>query len=684
MINKKQPHRLAVDIGGTFVDAVLLDVITGKWRLEKSFTTPKNAANGVNNAIQKLGIKGGELDAFIHGTTLGLNTVLERRGAITGILTNIGFEDILEMGRYKRERSQMYSLEYDIASPLVPKRRRLGVPGRINAQGEELIPLDESAVLSAVEKLVKEGKIEAIGVCFLHAYKNPVHERQTAKIIKQNWPNIAISLSSDIVREYREYERTSTTAVNAYIQPIFRSYIGALEEELKNQGFDSSFYITRSGGGALPAKEAADIPVHTIFSGPAGGLIGAAHLSELLDCPDIISVDIGGTSTDACVVKDRAPALKYESTLERLPLMIPTYDISTIGAGGGSIAKVENGLLKVGPQSSGATPGPICYGRDGKKPTFTDAAVVLGYIDPFHFLGGEIQLDKNAAIKGITEQISRPLGLDVTEAARGIFDVVLGRTVSAIREITVEQGLDPREFSMLGFGGAGPVFVPLVGREMGVRNIIIPQAPSAFSAWGMLMTDSIREYSRTLVGLLSDVGISPLHKAAMEMAEQANIDLEGNGFTNKKRTIESEVALRYFGQEHALEVALHEEDTIDTLSKRYDGVHRERYGHTMADPVQLVHLRVRGIGHNPRPELEIIAKRKKGNLNSLGVRKAFCFASRKTIDFVIYSRDDLRSDDRIIGPAVIEEETTTVIIHSDQNAVVDRHGHIFIGIGGRK
>lgn len=342
-------RRLAVDIGGTFVDAVLFDVESGQWRLEKSFSTPDNAAEGVNNAIQRLEIAGGDLDAFVHGTTLGLNTVLERRGAVTGILTNDGFEDIFEMGRYKRERSQMYSLEYNIDPPLVAKRRRLGVPGRINAQGEELTPLDEEAVRRAVKKLVEELDVEAIAVCYLHAYKNPAHEARTAEIIHQDWPDVAVSLSSDIVREYREYERTCTAVVNAYIQPIFRKYIKTLKDGLADEGFAGAFYITRSGGGALPASDASEVPIHTIFSGPAGGLIGATRLSEILGRPDIISVDIGGTSTDACVVRNGTPALKYEAALERLPLMIPTYDISTIGAGGGSIARVETGLLKVGP-----------------------------------------------------------------------------------------------------------------------------------------------------------------------------------------------------------------------------------------------------------------------------------------------------------------------------------------------
>lgn len=323
-------------------------------------------------------------------------------------------------------------------------------------------------------------------------------------------------------------------------------------------------------------------------------------------------------------------------------------------------------------------PGPICYGRGGREPTFTDAAVALGYIDPARFLGGEIQLDKEAALAGIKEKIADPLGLELTEAARGVFDVVLARTVSAIREITVEQGLDPREFATLAFGGAGPVFVPLVGREMKVREIIVPQAPSVFSAWGMLMTDLMREYARTMVGLLSDVGIAPLLEAAQEMTKEAHADLERGGFSDADRAIECDVALHYFGQEHSLEIPLRDDDSLETLSKRYDDLHRGRYGHAMTDPVQLVHLRVRGIGRNPRPELKMVPVRESGQAEPVGTRPAYCFAAREIVDFAVHRRDDLCAGDVIDGPAAIEEETTTAIMHSDQVASVDKYGHIII------
>jgi N-methylhydantoinase A len=670
-------HRLAVDIGGTFVDAVVFDIRNGEWRLEKSFTTPDNAAAGVNAAIKRLGLDADDLDSFIHGTTLGLNTVLEHKGAVTGILTNAGFEDVFEMGRYNRDRAQMYSLEYDVRPPLVPKRMRLGVPGRMNASGDELQPLDEDAVRAAVRQLVEKWKIQAIAVCYLHAYRNPAHEQRTAEIIRAEWPELAVSISSDIVREYREYERTSTTLVNAYIQPIFRRYIGTLDKAMAEQGFAGSFYITRSGGGALLARDSAAAPVHTIFSGPAGGLIGAARLSEIIGRGNLIAVDIGGTSTDACVVRDGMPTLKYQAELEKLPLMIPAYNISTIGAGGGSIARVEGGLLKVGPQSAGAEPGPICYRRGGKQPAFTDAAVVLGYIDPDNFLGGEVRLDADAARAGIMQQVAEPLGLSDIEAARGVFDVLLARTVSAIREITVEEGLDPREFSMLAYGGAGPMFVPLVAREMGVREVIVPQAPAGFSAWGMLMTDLVQEYSETCVGLLDHIGIDRLRGIAQRLGARANGELARGGFASADRSIEYLAALRYFGQEHTLDTPLEDGNDLATLCRRFDAVHMQRYGHTMTDPVQLVHVRARGVGRTPRPELRTIAKGSRTPTPRTH-RKAFCFAKRAMTDFAVYHRDMLRDGHIVPGPAIVEEATTTLVYFSDQLATVDKYGHLFI------
>ena len=669
--------QLAVDIGGTFVDAVVFDAETGELSLDKGFTTPADPADGVRRALEAAGADLAGADSFVHGTTLGLNTILERKGAATGIITNLGFEDIFEMGRYDRERALMYSLNYRRDEVLIRKRFRLGVPGRMTATGGELEPLDDAAVLDAAHSLQEVG-ITSLAICYLHAYANPAHELRSKDLIEAELPGLSVSISSDIVREYREYERTSTTVLNAYIKPIFQTYIASLNAKLADSRFEGSFYITRSGGGAHPAAQAEDVPVHTVFSGPAGGLIGAAHLSEVIGRDQLITVDMGGTSTDACVVQNGRPALKYEAGLERQPLMIPTYDLSTIGAGGGSIARTDNGRLLVGPQSAGAEPGPICYGGDGTEPTFTDAALALGYLDPDRFLGGTMSLQADAALKGIGEKLADPLGLSIDDVARGTYDILLAKTVSAIREITIEKGLDPREFSILSFGGAGGMFVPLVGREMGVKEAIIPQAPSVFSAWGMLMTDIVQEYAQTALGLVEDAGLDGIAAQSAELKIRAQADLKTAGYSPDNSHIERAVELRYFGQEHSLEVSLDGLETVENLCQRFDEQHRQRYGHTMNDPVQLVHIRVRGIGHNRKPDIRKIKKRQSGRPSVLATKDAYCFAQRQRTAFSLYDRDDLKAGDIILGPAIIVERTTTHVFFSDQQAEIDPFGHIIL------
>ena len=670
-------NRLAVDIGGTFVDAIEFNLDTGALRLEKDFTTPKDASTGVLSSIDLLGSELSNIETFIHGTTLGLNTVIERKGAMTGIITNEGFEDIFEIGRYDRQRDLMYSLSYERQEILVRKRYRRGVPGRLNADGEELVPLDENAVITATRLLEGMG-INSIAVCYLHSYQNPIHETRTKEIILEHFPHLSVSLSSDIIREYREYERTSTTVLNAYIQPIFEVYIKSLEESLATGGFDGSFYITRSGGGAQHASGAVAVPVHTLFSGPAGGLIGASHLSEILDRESLITVDMGGTSTDACVIQNGRPNLKYEADLEHISLMIPTFDISTIGAGGGSIARADKGRLLVGPQSAGATPGPVCYDRGGNDPTFTDAALVLNYLDPEQFLGGSVRLEKDAAIEALQHKVATPLNMDLTQAARGIYDVLLAKTVSAIREITVEQGLDPRDFSLLSFGGAGGMFVPLVGREMRCKEIIIPQAPSVFSAWGMLMADIVQEYAQTLVALVSDLGWESLKSSVRNLQNNASADLKNAGYDVSESHVESAVELRYFGQEHSLEIPLKGINSLQTLSARFDEYHKQRYGHVMGDPLQLVHVRVRGIGHNKKPELKKIGKRGTDSPTATTTTEAYCFAAGERKTFNHYDRDTLKAGEIIHGPAIVTEPTTTIVFFSDQKVNVDAYGHLII------
>lgn len=669
--------RLAVDIGGTFVDAVAFDRASGALTLEKAPATPAEPERGVLDAVGKLGVSLPDVEMFIHGTTLGINAYLERKGARTGILTIRGFRDVYEIGRTNLPERAMYDILYEKPPSLVPRRRRAEVPGRLGADGGELEPLDEEAVARAVDELVERHGVESLAICFLHAYRNPEHERRAAEVVRDRHPGVSLSLSSDIAREYREYERTSTAVLDAYIKPIFESYVDRLRDALAAEGFEGQFFLARSGGGTLTAESAKTAPVHTILSGPAGGLIGTTRVARATGNGNLVAMDMGGTSLDCCVVEGGAAAVEHEAMLHDLPIMIPVYDIRTIGAGGGSLAREDGGLLKVGPESAGAEPGPICYGRGGTEPTVSDAALALGYLDPDAFLGGDMRLDAEGARRGLEERVAGPMGASVEEAGRGVFDVLVAKMVGALREITVEKGLDPRDFSVLAYGGAGPMVVPLLGREMRLESVIVPRAPSVFSAWGMLMADVVHDFALTEIRLLSELGLDDLDGLFEPLEAEARSTLAGEGFEEGAIRVERTAAMRYHGQEHSVEVPADALGSIDELAERFEERHRSRYGHAMDDPPQIVHLRVRGTGDIEKPGMG----RDEGGDGSearVGERPAYCFAEGHTVDFGVYRREGLAAGDVIRGPAIVQEATTTVVLQSDQRAEVDAWGQIVV------
>lgn len=659
----------------------MFDQESGEVRLQKAATTEDNPTEGVLNAIEELDVKLDSIDTFVHGTTLGINAFLERDGATTGIITNDGFSDIFEIGRYDRPEEDMYTVPYEKADPLVERRHRHGVSGRLNADGDEVEPLDEGAVRNAAEELATQG-VDSVAVCFLHSYQNNIHEQRAAELIRETVPEMSVSTSQDITGEYREFERTSTTVLDAYIKPIFESYVDRLAAGLIDQGFNGNFFITRSGGGALAAENAKTAPVHTILSGPAGGIIGSAQVGELIDRTELIAVDMGGTSLDACVIENGTPSVEYEASLGNLQMMIPVYDIRTIGAGGGSIAWLDGEILRVGPKSAGADPGPICYGQGGNDPTLTDAAVALGYIDPQWFLGGEMELAEEKTRDGIRERLAEPLESTVTDVSQGIFDVTLANTVGTIREITVEKGLDPRDFSMVGYGGAGPMFVPLLARELDALEVIIPQAPSVFSAYGMQMTNVVYDFSQTELVPLQDIDIKDLESSFTGLEEDAHATLGDEGFGESGRRTERSVEMRYLGQEHTVRVPADDLESTDDLAARFAEQHQRRYGHTMEDPAEAVHLRVRGIGETEKPDISHLNQETSGD-GLVDTQEAYCFARDEIVDFDVYRRERLEVGDTLQGPAIVREATTTIVFHSDQEATVDEYGHLVITGGDR-
>ncbi|QSB17141.1 hydantoinase/oxoprolinase family protein [Natronosporangium hydrolyticum] len=656
------------------------DPQTSTLRFEKAPTTPSRPAEGVLDAVGKLAVDLADVELFIHGTTLGLNAVLERRGDTTGIITNDGFRDVFLIGRGDVPPEHMYNFQFQRPPSLVRRRHTAGVVGRLNHRGEVVTELDPASVRAAARTLVEEQGVRSIAVCFLHSFIDPSHEQRAAQLIREAYPEVSVSVSTDIVREYREYERTSTTVLDAYLRPIFERYVDALAAGLAEQGFDSRFLIMRSGGGAMTAATARTSPTHTVLSGPAGGIAGAAYLAELLGRDDLLTFDVGGTSLDTCVIERGTAVAAFQSHLEQFPLLIPAYDIRTIGAGGGSIAWLDRGLLKVGPQSAGAEPGPVCYGRGGTQATVTDAAVVLGYLDPDRFLSGQMSLDADAAQDAITRQVAEPLGRSPIEAAAGIYDVALARTVGAVRQITVERGHDPREFSLLAYGGAGPLLAPLLAREMGIREVVVPLAPGGFSAWGMLSADIVDDFSRTVMAPLTEDAVPRLAEVFAEVEQRAAESLLAQQVPAQRAALERSLELRYQGQEHSMVVPVGSDLDAAAIRGSFEELHRARYGHTMDNPLQVLHVRVRAVGRTDRPEL---AKHPAGDGDPAralrGHRDAYDFGRRAVTSFAVYDRGRLAPGDRFAGPALVDEGTATTVVVSGQQVAVDGYGHLLIG-----
>ena len=677
-----RPLRLAVDIGGTFVDAIELDTGTGEYRFRKASTTPRNPSDGVLDAIEGLETPLARTALFTHGTTLGLNAVLERRGARVGIIANEGFRDIFLIGRANVPDAHMYDFQYARPEPLVRRRSIAGVRGRLDYRGRVVDELDEAGVVDAARRLIEEDKVEAIAICFLFSFIDPSHERRAQALIREAWPGTRVSISSDIAREHREYERTSTTVLDAYIRPIFERYIDELESRLRERTFDGHFLVMRSGGGAMTAAKAKRSPTNTVLSGPAGGIAGGASLARVLDRRDLITFDVGGTSLDVCMIENGRAAAAFEAALENHPLLIPIYDVRTIGAGGGSIAWLDAGLLNVGPQSAGAEPGPICYGRGGTHPTVTDACLVLGYIDPGGFLGGTMPLDQEGAWNGIRSAVAEPMSVTPEVAAAGMLDVLMARTVGAVRQITVERGRDPRASALLAFGGAGPMFASMCGHEMDLKEVIVPNAPSGFSAWGMLSADVVDDHSRTRIALLHEVAPAELDAIFREIEAQAVASLRRQGIPEDEATLLRRLELRYLGQEHALPVEIGGEIDIPAIVESFGERHEVRYGHRMDAHVQILNVRVRAAGGSAPPVLrELPRRRGRDPRPAPGSRRAWCFATRRMTRFATWRRRDLAAGDALAGPALIDEGTSVTVMHTGQRLSVDRYGHLVITLG---
>ncbi len=716
--------RIGVDIGGTFTDLVALDEDSGAVVTTKALSTPRELLAGVLRCVDQTGVRLADCRLLIHGTTIAINALLEAKGARTGLITTEGFRDVLEIGRGNFLR--MYDVLYRRPRPLVPRGRRLEVPERLDARGAVLTPLDESAVRAAAEALGRDG-VESVAVVFLFSYRSPAHEQRAAEIVAAALPGVSVSVSHRITQEWREYERTSTTVVNAYIQPVLDRYLGAFGQGLAGRGFAGQLLITQSNGGASSVEAARSRPVHTIESGPAAGATGCASLAGLLSDfpapeekpsahgagavggpggerrhalpPDgqqnwrdarLISFDMGGTTAKCAVVERGLVQTTDEYHVEGHPLRIPVIDIKEVSAGGGTVAWIDaGGALALGPQSAGADPGPVCYARGGAEPTVTDANLVLGRIDAARFLGGAMPLDAAAAARAIDERLGAPLGLSRVGAAAGVVRLADVKMALAVRSVTTERGLDPRDYALVAHGGSGPLHAVAIARELGIPRVVVPPSPSTFSAWGMLATDLRHDLVRTVLEPIEATDDAWADARYREMQAEIEAILPPVGAPDTRRAAD----LRYLGQEHTVTVdvgALRgaaEGETSESgevpwaqLRRRFDAAHERAYGYAAPDvPVQLLNLRLTVVFPLPRPKLSALP-RGAGAVPAHETRKIYSTLLQDLLEYRVYQRDQLHAGDAIEGPAAVEESGTTTVIEPGDVLRVEPHGCLIIDV----
>jgi N-methylhydantoinase A len=672
--------RLAIDVGGTFTDVVALLPATGELRIGKVPTTPDAPVRGVMAAFGAVGAVLSEAGTFVHGTTLGLNALLTRSGARIAVVSTRGFRDVFLLGRTDRRTN--YDITYSPPEPLLQRYDTFEVTERSLFDGTVRTPLD-AADARRVASVIAERGYESVAVAFLHSYANPENELRMRDVLAKVAPGVEVTLSHELSREYREYERTSTAVLDAYIKPIVRRYLRTLDGELAEAGFTGQFLTTHSAGGAMTAAVARDQPVNLILSGPAGGVIGAAALSRLIGRPNIITLDMGGTSLDASLITGSEPVLRQGAEFEHLPINTPSLAIHTIGAGGGSIAWLDRAdALQVGPESAGASPGPASYRHGGTRPTFTDAALVVGYLGAETPLGGTLTLDAGRARRAL-QPLADTLGMPVTALARGILRISTTKIMGAVRAITVELGLDPRDFALLAFGGGGGLVAADVARELGIPTVVIPPAQGAFSAFGMLMADVQHDFARTSVTRLADLDPAAAEAAYKEMESEAGTLLAGEGFGRERQQMTRSVDVRYAGQEHSVTMMLATggDGVIGRIGADFARLHERRYGHTMDDPVEITTLRLRATGVVDKPALPLLAGRDSGEPEPFGSRPVYLADGQPPATYRLFRRESLLAGDVIHGPAVVAEHTATTVLHAGDLLEVGPHGEMIITLG---
>ncbi|MEM9132701.1 MAG: hydantoinase/oxoprolinase family protein [Actinomycetota bacterium] len=669
-------YRVSMDIGGTFTDAVAYDEETGQYTAGKASTTPGQLTTGVRNAMGNVVDELADLSFIVHGTTQGLNAFLQRRGEKVLLLASDGAGDVYQIAR--GHRTALYEIQYRKPQPLVTRSDTVEIGGRLDPAGAEVAPLSEGDLVAAAEAF-RGGGYTSIAVAFLFSYENSAHELVAEAILRRELGDqVPISLSHRLAREWREYERTSTAVLDAYTAPIVRTYLEELSEGLAEDGLGVPLHIMQSSGGIITAAAARDHTVQTLLSGPVGGAMGGVSLSRLTGRKNLICVDMGGTSFDVSLIVDGEADVDTEAALEGFPLLMPVVNIYTVGAGGGSVGYTEAGGLRVGPRSAGADPGPACYGRGGTEPTVTDANVALGRVDPSAFADGEFALDPDLAREALMP-IGAELGLDVTAMAQGVLDVVNAKMAQAIRTLTVEKGIEPADFALVAFGGAGPMHAAFLAEELGIDTMLVPRFPGAFSAWGMLETKLRRDTARGFPYALEGADLLSLQKIFGELGDEVAAQVASEGVEGDAIDVRHAIDARYIGQEYTLTVPVGSPDGVDTpewpasIKAAFDALHQSRFGHSNADaPIEFVIARATAFGDLGRAEPRPL----EGADVQLDLSPRPVSFDGTDHDTPVVARDDLAPGTTLAGPVVITEATATTVIPPNWRLDVDAFGTV--------
>ena len=664
-------YRVSADIGGTFTDIVVDDTENNSIKTIKVLSTPENPANAVFNGLNS-NLEIENIDFIVHGTTVGLNAFLERKGSRVLLIMTKGVSDTYTIAR--GDRKELYNVRYTKPGTLVPRKDVYEVEERTMWDGSIKTKLNEDD-LSNIAEIINKEDIKAVSICFLHSYVNPQHEIQSrnflSKLIKED---VVISLSHEIAREWREYERASTAVMNSYIGPVTNNYLKSLQKQLEGSNYKKPLYIMQSNGGVIRAESALEQPVKTLLSGPVGGTIGGQALSKLIKRPNLICVDMGGTSFDMSLIINGKPSVTNETEQEFIPLLIPLVDIHTIGAGGGSVAWLENEALRVGPRSAGANPGPACYGKGGQEPTVTDANLYLGRLGKESKLGGWMDLDLNAS-ESVLKSLSEKLNISSTELAEGILSIINAKMADAIRTITVKEGIDPREFSLVAFGGAGSMHAVWLAEELEINEIIVPNDPGTFSAWGMLQTDIRRDLTVNFYQNFQSLEKEKLLENFNKLKDEAIALLKSENVNENDMSFSLTADMRYIGQEYYVNVDISEPFDLNDINNNFHKTYEKQYGHSTPEgPSEFINLRLIATGKIKKTD----SVKSIENDETIKDSKRKIIFNQKEYETKIYARHNIRVNESFDGPAVIEESTATTVIPPNYSIIKDEFGNIII------